>query len=111
LDADSLVDLMSAAVRLRQSASNVHLIGNDRMLPVECPPGVVAGKLDSTVQKLRHVLADYREELNRATAAFQDWEDRWNERQREIDAHLDLISSRLGSKPQGPMLTVVSSDE
>lgn len=81
------------------------------MIAADCPPGVVAGTLDSTVQKLRQVLACYRNELNRAADDFNDWELRWTERQREIDAHLRLIESRLRARPTAPALSVVHADE
>jgi uncharacterized protein YukE len=81
------------------------------MIPADCPPGVVAGTLDSTVHQLRQVLASYRAELTRAAEAFQDWEVRWHERQREIDAHLELIQARLRGRLATPTLTVVREEE
>lgn len=81
------------------------------MIPSDCPPGVVAGTLDSTVHQLRQVLAGYRAELTRAAQAFHDWEVRWNERQREIDAHLELIQTRLRGRLAAPTLSVVREEE
>lgn len=81
------------------------------MIHADCPPGVVAGTLDSNMHQLRQVLAGYRAELTRAAEAFHDWELRWNERQREIDAHLELIQSRLRGRLAAPTLTVVRDEE
>ena len=81
------------------------------MISADCPPGVVAGKLDQTVRNLRSLLDDYRAELRKSECAFEQWETRWTERSREIDAHLETIQSRLGTAPAAPTLTLVPADE
>lgn len=83
------------------------------MIQADCQPGVVTGMLDSSVQNLRRLLTEYRSELTRSEAAFAQWESRWNAREREIDAHLQTIESRLGTSgpTTGPALMLVRGDE
>lgn len=81
------------------------------MIQADCHPGVAAGKLDSTIENLRDLLSAYRSELSRTETAFEQWEIRWNEREREIDQHLSLIQARLDVPHTQPALTLVRADE
>lgn len=81
------------------------------MIHADGQPGVAAGTLDSTLQNLRRTLGEYRAELQKSEAAFSAWEAQWRAREREIDAHLQLIQSRLGTTAQTPTLSLVCSDE
>jgi hypothetical protein len=81
------------------------------MIHAACQPGVAAGKLDSTIQNLRELLTAYRGELSKSETAFEQWELRWSEREREIDAHLRTIQSRLDGNHAGPAFSVVRDEE
>lgn len=81
------------------------------MIHADCQSGVAAGTLDATLHKLRHALSEYQAELQKSEAAFAAWETQWKAREREIDAHLELIQSRLGGQPAAPALSLVCSDE
>ena len=81
------------------------------MIHADCPPGVAAGKLDTTVQSLRQALHQYRAELTRSEAAFTEFELRWSQRQREIDAHLALIERQLHGAAASPVLGIIHPDE
>ena len=80
------------------------------MISTDCQPGVAAGKLAHTVDHLRTLLDEYREELKKSEAAFDRWENEWSEREREIDSHLQTIQTRLGTT-SGPALSLVRGDE
>ncbi|MEZ6064279.1 MAG: hypothetical protein R3B90_00905 [Planctomycetaceae bacterium] len=83
------------------------------MTPAASPHPVAAGKLDSSIQRLRHALEEYREELSESEAAFDRWQQQWHDRQQEIDGHLRVIQGRLGPQiePGGPALSLVRPDE
>ncbi|MFV0443636.1 MAG: hypothetical protein ACK5Q5_08695 [Planctomycetaceae bacterium] len=81
------------------------------MIHADCQPGVAARTLDSTIQNLRQLLTEYRSELSRSETAFDEWELRWNEREREIDTHLSRIQSRLEPQAERPALSIVTVDE
>jgi hypothetical protein len=81
------------------------------MIHADCQPGVAAGTLDATLSHLRQALSEYRAELQKSEAAFTAWEAQWRAREQEIDAHLELIQSRLGTPAAAPALSLVCSDE
>lgn len=80
------------------------------MIHAASPSSVVAGKLDTTIQSLRQALHQYRAELTRSEAAFTEFELRWSQRQREIDAHMALIERQLHGAVS-PVFGVIHPDE
>jgi hypothetical protein len=81
------------------------------MIQAECPRGQTASQLDATLHRLRHALNEYQTQLKQSEAAFQVWEERWTEREREIDGHLAAIQSNLNSPLSRPVLSIVRDDE
>ena len=73
--------------------------------------GAVVYRFDETVAHLRDVLAQYRGELQKSEDAFHDWKVHWDAQEQEIEEHLQFIQSRLSSRPQPPVLSIVRPDE
>jgi hypothetical protein len=85
----------------------------DPMSTAASPRTVAAGKLETTIERLRHALHEYRAELDQSEAAFARWQEQWRTQQAAIDQHLETIQSRLGPTRAagGPSLAIVRPDE